>query len=220
MKKFGFILLMMISTMFFAIACGDSESNEINADNESETGPIDGELGGQCYPNKTCNDGFVCDENNVCVEKPEELTDDNSGLPASDDDNDSDELENDDNDAELDDDADLPVDDTDDEGLSDEDVVAGDPCEPNVCLDAEHSDGICTPSSEYEEGFFCGCVADILGSYQWYNGKCRKVISKHRCEQLAQLAEEAFPIPDWASTALEFVCYCFSPDTCLALWEP
>lgn len=225
MKKFCFILLVIISTVFFVAACGDSENSELGTDTASETdddteaSTVMGELDGECYPNRTCNDGLVCDvEKNVCIADPGNLTDDSDESDSADSADSAD-------DTDLTDSGDLTEDgDSDDEESNDDEepAVVVNPCEsdPNPCTDAEHSDGICTPSTEHEEGFYCGCVSDLLGNYQWYNGKCRRVVSKHRCEQLAQLAEESFPIPEWASTALEFVCYCFSPDTCLALWEP
>ena len=108
-----------------------------------------------------------------------------------------------------------------DTDTGDTDTVAFDPCDPNKCLNDAHSDGICTPYPSEAELYSCGCVADAdNNNYQWYSGKCYKVVSQHRCQLLAKLAEESFPLPDWATSALEFVCYCFSPDTCLALWEP
>ena len=250
MKRFYFILL-LFSTMFFAVSCSGSEDDELDTEANTSVGALNGE----CYPNKTCNDGFVCDpEKNICIEESEEPLD-NSDKADSDESEDSDtaseanagvgELNGECypnktcNDGFVCDpeknicieEPENPVDDetTDDETDDDEvevetdddDVVGAvvDPCEPNICPEAEHSDGVCTPSTEHAEGFYCGCVSDLLGEYLWYDGKCRQVVSRHRCEQLAQLAEETFPIPDWASTALEFVCHCFS-DTCVVTWEP
>lgn len=243
MKKICFILLMIISAVLFVVSCGDDPALPSNNDTESEENTVMGELDGKCYPNRTCNDGLVCDtEKNICIEEPddpeEEPVDDTDEEPVDDaDDVDCDDCEEDSDtvaDAEtmmggLD--GECYPNKTCNEGLicdTEQNICIEkpddgfNPCEsdPNPCSDAEHSTGICTHSTDHEEGFYCDCADDFLGSYQWYKGQCRRVVSKHRCEQLATLAEQSFPIPDWASTALEFVCYCFSPDTCLALWEP
>ena len=53
----------------------------------------------------------------------------------------------------------------------------------------------------------------------WYDGKCRQVVSKHQCQLLAEFVQENFGIPDWASSAIEFVCHCFT-DECVIIWEP
>ena len=44
------------------------EPDETDTD---ESGKKQGELYGRCYPNKTCNDGLVCDEeNDICIKDP------------------------------------------------------------------------------------------------------------------------------------------------------
>ncbi len=58
------ILFVTIVLTFSLIACGSGSKNET---------PKRGELGGICYPNETCNEGFVCDtENNICIDAPDD----------------------------------------------------------------------------------------------------------------------------------------------------
>ena len=71
MKKF--CLILAVCLMFFAVSCGSSGNNENKGNNDTgeTTGRKQGELYGECYPNATCNNGLVCDEeNNVCIKDP------------------------------------------------------------------------------------------------------------------------------------------------------
>lgn len=57
------------------------EEEEIKDDDYEEEEPASekkrGTLGGECYPNKTCNIGLVCDTgNNICIKKEEDPKDD------------------------------------------------------------------------------------------------------------------------------------------------
>ncbi|MBO7126151.1 hypothetical protein J6W78_01240, partial [bacterium] len=53
------VFLAMLSLVFM-FGCGDGGSDN--------NGKKQGELYGSCYPNKTCNEGLVCDEeNDVCL---------------------------------------------------------------------------------------------------------------------------------------------------------
>ena len=47
----------------------DSGTNQDDTDTgDTDQGKKQGELYGECYPNKTCNEGLVCDEeNNICI---------------------------------------------------------------------------------------------------------------------------------------------------------
>lgn len=56
MKKF----ISALFALFLLVSCGGD-------DPEPEVRLHDGTLGGACYPNKTCNDGLVCSEENICV---------------------------------------------------------------------------------------------------------------------------------------------------------
>ena len=59
MKKF-FTCFAVLTAMVSMISCG--------GDNKSKNAT--GTLGGECYGNKSCNDGLICDEeNNTCVER-------------------------------------------------------------------------------------------------------------------------------------------------------
>ena len=47
--------------LVFMVSCGDGNGS-------SDSGKKQGELYGSCYPNKTCNEGLTCDEeNDVCL---------------------------------------------------------------------------------------------------------------------------------------------------------
>ena len=56
MKK----IFLVFFALFLLVSCGGD-------DPETET--VQGDEGRSCYPNKTCNDGLVCSENNICVKK-------------------------------------------------------------------------------------------------------------------------------------------------------
>ena len=71
----------------------DSDSTDPATDNDSDSGKKPGELYGECYPNKTCNEGLVCDEeHNICIKDPgnTEKPDDDSDNPNDPNDNDHD----------------------------------------------------------------------------------------------------------------------------------
>jgi hypothetical protein len=64
MKKI-FMVFALFCVMFLMISCGDGSSS----DNNSVTNF--GKLGGECYPNRTCDKGFICDaKHNVCLKDP------------------------------------------------------------------------------------------------------------------------------------------------------
>ena len=66
MKNFFFILL----ALFLLISCGGD-------DPEHEYAAVQGTLNGTCYPNKTCNEGLICSENDICVKQGENGDTDN-----------------------------------------------------------------------------------------------------------------------------------------------
>ena len=83
-------------TLFFAVSCDDGIKFNNPNDKHNQTAQSDdeGQLGGECYPNKTCNKGLSCDkENNICIEESENTNDDektdtvstNDDEPVSDD---------------------------------------------------------------------------------------------------------------------------------------
>ena len=131
MKKL--CLLFVFCSLFVFAGCGsdlnddkknDSETthdeSNINdaeevVDNEADTenqdadqGRKQGELYGECYPNETCNKGFICDvENNICIKDPAQNNDvvpddDPDETPDEDTDTDSEEIQDEDGDADTD----------------------------------------------------------------------------------------------------------------------
>ena len=99
--------------LVFMVSCGDGNGS-------GDSGKKQGELYGSCYPNKTCNEGLTCDEeNDVCLPDGNDSDTDND-IDISDteiSDNDSDNSQEPDEDAKDPDDSDDPTDptDTDDE---------------------------------------------------------------------------------------------------------
>lgn len=213
MKKLFFVLLMIISAMFFAVACGGEDPDTVNAP-KADTDKGTADLGAKADSDDEADTDLTDSGDEANSGDETDSTDDEANTGNGEDEGDTDtdtgDIDTGDTDAE-----------TGDTDTGDTDTGTVDPCNPNKCLNDEHSDGICTPYPSEAELYSCGCVPDANNNnYQWYSGKCYKVVSQHRCQILAKLAEESFPIPDWATSALEFVCYCFSPDSCLALWEP
>ena len=72
---------------------GDSaEDNDTTPDTtpeentDADQGRKPGELYGECYPNNTCNEGLICDEeNNICIKNPNSQNDDDSASMPDDD---------------------------------------------------------------------------------------------------------------------------------------
>ena len=89
MKKI--LVVFAICAVFFAVSCGDG-TKKVNLDEDGKTSGGRGELNGVCYPNGTCNEGLVCDEeNNLCIEDSENPVDDSdSGTSSEQNDSDSD----------------------------------------------------------------------------------------------------------------------------------
>ena len=55
-----FLVFLAMLGLVFMVSCGDGNGNS--------SGKKQGELYGSCYPNKTCNEGLTCDEeNDVCL---------------------------------------------------------------------------------------------------------------------------------------------------------
>ena len=70
---------LLVFTLCFFVSCGGGSSKpESGGDSVSNFG----KLGQECYPNKSCDEGLLCDEeNNVCVEDPDNPTDTGSDKP-------------------------------------------------------------------------------------------------------------------------------------------
>ena len=93
MKRCGSIFALFL--MFFAVSCdnglkfnnpndknsdayrgGDADSEGTDDDAERPAGREQGGLYGECYPNKTCNEGLKCDVlNNICMKDADDLGD-------------------------------------------------------------------------------------------------------------------------------------------------
>ena len=59
---------LLVFAMCFFVSCGDSAKQVTGGDSVSNFG----KLGGECYPNETCDKGLLCDtENNICIEDPD-----------------------------------------------------------------------------------------------------------------------------------------------------
>lgn len=83
MKKF-LIVLALFCTMIFVVGCGGDSKH----DSDSVTNF--GKLGYECYPNKTCDEGLICDTgNNVCIEDTENQTNDSDNGDTTSDEGDS-----------------------------------------------------------------------------------------------------------------------------------
>ena len=66
----------------------DDSGDTVDDKDTEEPGKQQGELYGRCYPNKTCNEGLVCDEeNNTCIKDPAHTDDDEPVQPDEDSDN-------------------------------------------------------------------------------------------------------------------------------------
>ena len=123
MKKLVVFLAML--SLLFMFGCGDKGS---------DSGKKQGELYGSCYPNKTCNDGLVCDEeNDVCL--PDGADDDSDAdidtpdTEKTDEDPDTGDTDEDEDDA-----------DTSDTGKTDDDSDTGTPVTPDEDADTDTSE--------------------------------------------------------------------------------
>ncbi len=211
MKKVCFIFA-IFAAMFLMLSCGSSKDLLDSADTEAndQTDTVDttdpNDPNNQNDPNDPNNQNDPNDPNNQ--NDPNDPNNQND--PNDTDANDTDANDTDSNDT-----------DTPDTDIPDTDNGSTDPCtDPNPCETIEHSDGVCTVETESaDELFSCGCESDILGNYMWYDGKCRQVVTKHQCQQLAEFVQATFGVPDWVTNVVEFVCHCFT-DECVIIWEP
>ena len=81
------------------------DTEETASDDDTDTAEPqrnEGELYGECYPNKTCNDGLVCDtENNICIKDDSAGKDDSDNGDSTGDKDSGDSLPDEDNGAET-----------------------------------------------------------------------------------------------------------------------
>ena len=68
MKRF-FVCFAVLTAMILAVSCDSGLKFNNPNDPNNQAKVQQGELNGECYPNKTCNEGLTCDkENNICLE--------------------------------------------------------------------------------------------------------------------------------------------------------
>lgn len=89
MKKL-LLISAVLAAMFFVVSC-ENKLSFVNTpdidDNTADSGKT-GKEGGECYEDKTCDEGLICEEErNLCV-KDEDAGDDSDSLTDTDDDND------------------------------------------------------------------------------------------------------------------------------------
>ena len=77
MKKL-FVVSAVLAAMISAVSCNSTlDFNNPNDQNSQSSGTDNtrsdtGEIYGECYPNKTCNEGLVCDKDyNICIKDPD-----------------------------------------------------------------------------------------------------------------------------------------------------
>ena len=76
----SFAALLVFAMCFFVSCGGGSSKPENGGDSVSNFG----KLGGECYPNETCDKGLLCDtSSNICVEDPDNPTDTGSDKPGN-----------------------------------------------------------------------------------------------------------------------------------------
>lgn len=90
MKKL-LLISAVLAAMFFMVSCENNltfiSTHDVD-DNTADSGKT-GKEGGECYEDKTCNEGLICEEErNLCV-KDEEADDDSDSLTDADNDNDT-----------------------------------------------------------------------------------------------------------------------------------
>ena len=70
-----FAALLVFALCFF-VSCGNGSGSSNNGNGSGDSVSNFGKLGSECYPNKTCDEGLICDkEKNLCIEDSENPTD-------------------------------------------------------------------------------------------------------------------------------------------------
>ena len=83
MKNFCIVLAFFSAFLLVSCDSGLKFKNPLDPNNQSAQSDA-GKLGGECYKNKTCNEGLICDEeSNICIEESENTSDnDNTGTAS------------------------------------------------------------------------------------------------------------------------------------------
>ena len=199
MKKI-LVVFALFCAMVLMVGCGDSSSQNQGEGGDSERKT--GELYGECYPNKTCNEGLVCEiEENVCVRDqnnsennddsdsaseqsdgsndadttPESSGDDTEATDNPDTTSDSDDSSSDEiDDTTLDDDTN-PISGSDEDSSDstpDNDPELVNPCDTNPCTDITNSNGNCSVSGS---DYVCGCQS----GYNWTGSNVQATARQH-----------------------------------------
>lgn len=124
--------------MVLVVGCGGSSSN-------AETG----DLGGKCYPNKTCNDNFVCDEeSDICIKNSADASDSDTTDSSDSDNNPNSDTTNDDSSE----------------------------CNPNPCKDLKNSTGNCSTNfyTSIPTNFYSQYVCECKKGYVFDGASCIK----------------------------------------------
>lgn len=172
MRKIS-VFFAVFAVLIFIVSCGDSSGSRAGTtadDGNSGKDTVEGELNGECYPNKTCNKGLVCDtEKNICVE--ENTTDDSDENEDSDttseNDSETDSADDSDDSADSEDDSSDSEDDS-DGSTADDDSDPADPCDPNPCIGLDNSTETCKVAGTTYQ---CGCESN----YYWDGHICGTV---------------------------------------------
>lgn len=176
MKK-NFVILTLFCA-FFAVSCGSGDSQKNT-----------GELNEACYPNKTCNEGLVCDEEkNLCIEDYTNPAGDSDTLPEqtdSDTGNDADTVEQNDADTDTDsaDDADSQPEPNDDDSTPEQSDNADSQSDEDADIDSGDDEstssgifaGSCTKDeAKYKtnkcikgQSYYCATIDEDECKYFW-----------------------------------------------------
>ena len=224
MKKI-LVFFALFAALIFVVSCGGGGSSSDNNSSEKNAG----ELGGECYPNKSCNEGLICDEeSNLCVEDSENPTDP-TDEPTDDPTNPTEPTDPTDNPTDeptQDEDADTsepePDEDTDTTPVSDEDTDIPEPNdEDGDTTPIPDEDADTDPIIEMEEGIYLGIIGfndDLTISFEDLGQKPIKRLTDANKNEfknfISSLQQKNYTALYWADYhALEIMRdYTISPD--------
>lgn len=182
---------LLVFAMCFFVSCGDS-AKPVNGNGDSVSNF--GKLGGECYPNETCDKGLLCDtENNICIEDPDNpIHDSDTSSEQNDDKADSGSYSDSDNGDSLPDSNDTPSYDSDpvpdseepeqpDEDLNetpnDQDNQWEQPDENHQeNPDEQNNEGKCDPGYVWVDYSIDSWIPDDINDGKDYNKKCAECV--------------------------------------------